>query len=321
MRSLTRILAGGLLAATLVPAAATAGPEVTPLVDARWLQSHLDDDDLVVLDVRNAIDGSDRSDYERAHIPGAVYSSYTDDGWRISDDGVPGKLPPVEDLEALIGGLGIDNDDTVVVVPAGVSSTDFGSAARIYWTFKALGHDEVAILNGGHQGWIEADGALETGSVEVSAADFEADFRPELLATTEEVEAALEADEQLVDARPAPQYEGEAKHPAARSAGTIPGAASLEERLLVKEGTAQFVDRERVLELVDVAGIRTDERILTFCNTGHWAATAWFALSEVAGYEDVAMYDGSMTEWTQDESRPLATAQRALSRLLGGSDG
>ncbi|PWG65759.1 sulfurtransferase [Spiribacter halobius] len=321
MNRFTRLVGSAVLTAGLAPALAAAGPAVTPLVDTGWLQSNLDAEDLVVLDVRSAIDGSDRSDFERAHIPGAVYSSYTGGGWRVTENGVPGKLPPVEDLEALIGGLGIDNDDTVVIVPAGSGSTDFGSAARVYWTFKVLGHDDVAILNGGHRAWVQADGALETGPVEAVGTSFEADFRPELLATTEEVEAALEADHQLVDARPAPQYEGEAKHPAARSAGTIPGAASLEERLLVQEGTAQFVDRERVFELVEVAGIRTDERIVTFCNTGHWAATAWFALSEVAGYEDVAMYDGSMTEWTQDESRPLALAQRALSRLLEGFGG
>lgn len=321
MGSITRAVRGGLAAAVLAPAVALAGPAVTPLVDTDWLQSHLGSDDLVVLDVRNAIDGSDRSDFERAHIPGAVYSSYTGDGWRVTEDGVPGKLPPVAELERLIGRLGIDNDDTVVVVPAGVGSTDFGSAARVYWTFKVLGHDDVAILDGGHRAWVQAGGALESGPAEVSTAAFDADFRPRLLATTAEVEAALETDRQLVDARPAEQYEGDAKHPAARSAGTIPGAASLEERLLVREGTAHFVDRERVLELVEVAGIRTDERIVTFCNTGHWAATAWFALSEVAGYEDVAMYDGSMTEWTQDESRPVELARRALSRLLDGFGG
>jgi len=320
MGRITRALAGGLAAAVMAPAA-LAGPDVTPLVDTDWLQAHLGDADLVVLDVRNAIDGSDRTDFERGHIPGAVYSSYTGDGWRVTEGGVPGKLPPVADLEALIGGLGIDNDDTVVVVPAGVGSTDFGSAARVYWTFKVLGHDDVAILDGGHRAWVQAGGGLESGAVDVGAARFEADFRPKLLATTEEVEAALAAGDQLVDARPAAQYEGEAKHPAARSAGTIPGAASLEERLLVREGTAHFVDRERLRRLVEVADIRTDERIVTFCNTGHWAATAWFALSEVAGYEDVAMYDGSMTEWTQDESRPVELARRALSRLLDGFGG
>lgn len=309
------VLAMG-LALALPSMAVSAGPDARPLVDVAWLQAHQGSDNLVVLDIRNAIDGGDRATFESGHIPGAVYSSYTGDGWRITENDVPGKMPPVADLEALIGGLGIDNDDTVVVVPAGVGSTDFGSAARVYWTFKVLGHDRVAILDGGHRAWVEAGGATESGSTEVSATEFRADFQPRLLATTDEVQAAIEADGSLVDARPAAQYEGEDKHPQARVAGTIPGANSLEESLLVREGTAHFVDRARVRELVEAADIRTDERVLTFCNTGHWAATAWFALSEVGGYEDVAMYDGSMVEWTSDEARPVQVAKRGLARIL-----
>jgi len=296
---------------------AQAGPSVTPLVDSQWLQTHLNDDELVIVDVRSGIDGTNAQGFANGHIPHAVYASYTGAGWRVAADGVPGKVPPVSDLEALIGSLGITNDDTVVVVPAGVGSTDFGSAARVYWTFKYLGHDSVAILNGGYQAWLDAGGAQATGPSAPVAATFTAQPRPELLADTQAVEAALDAGEQLVDARPADQYSGKTKHPAALNAGTIPGAASLEERLLVNQGTALFIDRSEVEELVSVAGIETGQPIISFCNTGHWAATAWFALSEVAELDNVSLYDGSMTEWTQDTNRPLAIAQRALSELLG----
>ena len=294
-----------------------AGPSVTPLVDSQWLQTHLNDDELVIVDVRSGIDGTDAAGFANGHIPNAVYSSYTGAGWRVAADGVPGKVPAIGDLESLIGSLGVSNDDTVVVVPAGVGSTDFGSAARVYWTFKYLGHDDVAILNGGYQGWLDAGGEKATGQSNPVAATFTAQPRPELLADTQAVEAALDAGEQLVDARPAEQYSGKAKHPAALNAGTIPGAASLEERLLVNQGTAQFIDRSEVEALVEVAGIETGQPIISFCNTGHWAATAWFALSEVAQLDNVSLYDGSMTEWTQDTNRPLALAQRALSTLLG----
>ena len=304
------------LTASLGAGVAAAGPEATPLVDSDWLATHLGDEDLVVLDVRSGIDGTDAAGFAQGHIPGAVYASYTAAGWRTTEDGVPGVLPPVDSLEALIGGLGIDNDDTVVVVPAGVGSTDFGSAARVYWTFKYLGHDDVAILNGGYRAWVEAGGDIASGSPSAEAAEFQAEPRPELLADTAEVEQALEQGDQLVDARPAAQFAGDAKHPAALRAGTIPGAASLEERLLIEEGTAYFLADEDVNELIAAAGIRDDAPVVSFCNTGHWAATAWFALSEVAGRDDVALYDGSMTQWTQDENRPLVTGQQALSQLL-----
>ena len=210
----------------------------------------------------------------------------------------------------------MSNDDAVVIVPAGVGSTDFGSAARVYWTFKLLGHDAVGILNGGLRGWVDGGGELATGQTNATAGNFTANLRPELLVSAEQVQAGANGSAQLVDARPGAQFRGEAKHPASATAGTIPGATSLEEHLLVQEGSSNFVDAAEVARLVDAAGIDGSQPIVSFCNTGHWAATVWFALSEVAGLESVAMYDGSMTEWTQDSNRPLVAGQQALSDLL-----
>ncbi|MBT3361107.1 MAG: sulfurtransferase, partial [Rhodospirillales bacterium] len=124
------------------------------LVGADWLAAHLDAPGLVVLDIRNRIDGGSREIFAKGHIPGAVYSDYLGDGWRVARDGVPGMLPPVTDLEKLIGGLGIGNDTHVVIVPGGVSAVDYGSATRVFWTFKVLGHDKVSILDGGYKGWV-----------------------------------------------------------------------------------------------------------------------------------------------------------------------
>lgn len=303
------------LALVLAPLAARA-EGLQPLVSTGWLQDNLERDDLVVLDIRNAIDGGTRATFENGHIPGAVYSSYTADGWRVKEGEVPGMLPPVEDLERLIGGLGIDNGTDVVIVPAGTGSTDFGSATRVYWTFKVLGHDRVAILNGGHRAWVEAGHELEQGWNTPAAVAFEADFRPELVADAGEVEQARHAGVQLVDNRPREQFTGEAKHPAARAAGTIPGALNLEQQRLTREGTAYMVDREMLESLIQQAEISDGGKTITFCNTAHWASIGWFALSEVAGYDNVAMYDGSMTDWTQDENRPLQTARRGLGALI-----
>lgn len=300
--------------APAVSATGEAGSQ--PLVSAQWLHDNLDRDDLVVLDIRNRIDGGDRKTFEAGHIPGAVYSSYTDDGWRTQRGDVPGMLPEVDDLEALIGGLGIDNDTAVVIVPAGVNSTDFGSATRVYWTFRVLGHDRVSILNGGHKAWTEAGLETESGWNEPVAATFRADFRPELIADADEVQEARQAGVQLVDNRPAPQYEGEEKHPAARARGTIPDSLNVQQQHLVSEGTAYMIDRETLAELLEEAEFDPEGQVVTFCNTGHWASLGWFALSEVLGHENVAMYDGSMTDWTQDESRPLQTASRGLGKFV-----
>lgn len=297
-----------LLALLLVALPLAAGARsMEPLVSVDWLERHLGGDDLVVVDVRSGIDGSDRATFEEGHIPGAVYSNYVEAGWRQSEDGVPGKLPPEEDVAELIGSLGIGNETDVVIVPAGVGSTDFGSAARVYWTFKVMGHDRVSILNGGHTAWVEAGKPLESGWNEPETARFEADFRPELIADADEVSRARDAGIQLVDNRPAPQYRGEAKHPAARASGTIPDALNLEQQKLTREGTAFMINRETLNDLMEQADVSGDRQTITFCNTGHWAALGWFALSEVGGQDNVAMYDGSMVDWSQDENRPLAS--------------
>ena len=135
-----------------------------PLVSQQWLKHHRADPDLVVLDIRSAIDGGGAEAYVQGHIPGAVHSDYDKGGWRVTRNGVPFMLPDAARLEALVGDLGIDEDSHVVVVPAGVHVLDFGSAARVYWTLKAAGHPRVSILDGGFAAW-KADPAnpIETG--------------------------------------------------------------------------------------------------------------------------------------------------------------
>ncbi len=278
-----------------------------PLVSVKWLNDNLTNDKLVVLDIRNKIDGGSKEAFEIGHIPQAVYSNYLTEGWRTTVDGIVGMLPPVNDLEILIGGLGISNDSYVIVVPGGVSSSDFGSASRVYWTFKVLGHNNVSILDGGYAAWIkQLPTQIETGTVNPTTAIFKADFQSKYLATTEDVVNALANNSSvLVDARPEEQYLGKSKHGKALAAGTIPGAFNLQQQTLVEENTSFFKDAITVAQLVKEVGIESTEGEITYCNTGHWATVAWFALSEVLGHENVKNYDGSMVDWTADPSRPL----------------
>ncbi|PMR72313.1 sulfurtransferase [Halomonas heilongjiangensis] len=311
-----------LAAGALAIAGPTHAMHPSPLVEAEWLDQQLGSDDLVVLDVRSRIDeGGDRDTFEAARIPGSRYSNYTDAGWREDRDGVAGLLPDVEDLEALIGGLGIGNDDTVVIVPAGTGPTDFGSAARVYWTFKVLGHDEVTILNGGFAGWEQQGYEVAGGPVgDTEAVSFEGTLRESLLATTEEVEAARQAEEQLVDARPPAFFTGETQSPATRAPGTIPGSVNLpHDSHLVEQDGAYYLKPEGLKAHIDELGLDREAPTVAFCNTGHWAASGWFQLSEMGGFENATMYDGSMAEWTASDSRPVRLADRgtlAVGELL-----
>ena len=278
-----------------------------PLISVDWLKSNLSNEKLIVLDIRNKIDGGSKDVFEVSHIPTAVYSNYLEDGWRTTVDGIVGKLPPLKDLEILIGGLGINNDSHVIVVPGGVSSTDFGSAARVYWTFKVLGHNNVSILDGGYAAWIgQLPNQIETGAVNPTTAIFKADFQSKYLATTADVLKALANNSSvLVDARPEEQFLGKSKSGKALAAGTIPGSFNLQQQTLVEENTSFYKDAIAVAQLVKEVGIKSTEGEIAFCNTGHWATVAWFALSEILGHDNVKNYDGSMVEWTADPARPL----------------
>src|SRR4029079_9413693 len=130
-------------------AVSVAGAHADPLVTPQWLNDHLADSVLVVLDIRPAIDGGGAQAYAAGHIPKSVHSDYDKAGWRVTRNNVPFMVPTVPELEKLIGDLGIDEETHVVVVPAGVNVLDFGSAARTYWTLKYVGVKNVSILDGG----------------------------------------------------------------------------------------------------------------------------------------------------------------------------
>ncbi|MDX0468644.1 sulfurtransferase [Sinorhizobium medicae] len=292
------------LAFTLTVLASSAlAAEVKPLVDAEWVKAKAGDENVVILDIRDKVAETELGD--KPYIEGAVVAPYASAGWRTEVDGVPGMLPPLEQITKLIGDLGIDNDDHVVIIPWGTDSSEFGGATRIYWTLKYLGHDEVSILDGGWRQYDAAGGARSAEPAKPEPATFAAEPQEELLATTEEVAAALEAGKKLIDGRPAEQYEGKSKSPIVRANGTIPGSANIEHSKLYSKDHALFARPETVKALTEAVGLAADEENITFCNTGHWASVTWFALSEVLGNKKTSMYDGSMAEWTADPARAV----------------
>ena len=305
-------LARGVMSMALAPfllviAAMSAAIAATPLVDAAWLENRLGNDGIVLIDLRNKIDGGSYETYLEGHIPSAVHSDYLKDGWRVGRDDVVGLLPEAAQFEALARKLGVSGDSHVVLVPAGVGATDFGSSARAYWTFKVFGHDKVSILDGGFAGWKAAyPDRVETGAPMAPApGDFTAVFQPQGYVTTEQVRQIVDAGKgtTLLDGRTREQFLGDAKHPKAASGGRIPGAELLFQEHAYDVSTNRL---KSVAELETVYGdLDPDLPIVSYCNTGHWAATNWFVLSEMLGHDDVKLYDGSMVEWTADGDNPL----------------
>lgn len=296
------------LALVIAPMAAFA----SPLVNPAWLSENLDDSKLVIIDLRNKIDKGSYETFLEGHIPGAIHSDYLKDGWRVSRDGVVGLLPDAEQFQSLARRLGVSDISHVVVVPAGVSSTDFGSAARAYWTFKVFGHNNVSILDGGFAAWRDfAPAKIETGAfVAPEPGNFVARFNPEFYIGTSDVAAfaANPGQALLVDGRTDEQFYAGGKHPKAAKAGRIPSAVLMDQDKAYSPEGNRLKSRDEVAEIYRNLG---DKTIVSYCNTGHWAATNWFVMSEILGQKNVKLYDGSMVEWTANTDLPLDTSGKS----------
>lgn len=304
--------------AALVLAIPARSETATPLVSTGWLKQHLNDPDVLVLDIRSAIDGGGAEAYQKGHIPSAIHSDYDKAGWRVTRGGVPFMLPTLAELEKLIGELGIDEDTHVIVVPAGVHYTDFGSAARTYWTLKVAGISNVSILDGGFAAWIAEQNAVESGPGKPSPKIFTASLNKALLADRIDVQRIEQSGgATLIDARPASFFSGKQRAPAVQAYGHIPGAVNVDSATFYDSATNRLKPQS---ELAAIAATLPAGSVVTYCNTGHWAATDWFVLSELLGRKDVRLYYGSMVDWTSDASRPLASARTKwddLKKTLG----
>jgi thiosulfate/3-mercaptopyruvate sulfurtransferase len=302
---LRRLGAAMLVSAAL--AASVAGAHAEPLVSPQWLNSHLTDANVVVLDIRSAIDGGGAEAYTAAHIPGSVHSDYDKAGWRVTRNNVPFMVPTAAELEKLIGDLGIDEDTHVVVVPAGVNVLDFGSAARTYWTLQHVGVKNVSILDGGIAAWTQARLPVESGVKAPSPKIFTATLDKSLVADVAEVEKIeTSGGATLVDARPGSFFTGKEKAPNVSAYGRIPGALSLDSGEFYDAKTNRLKPKA---ELAAIANAVPAGPVVAYCNTGHWASTDWFVMHELLGRKDAKLYAGSMVEWTSNANRPVESAR------------
>ncbi|HMB14618.1 MAG TPA: rhodanese-like domain-containing protein [Roseovarius sp.] len=277
-------------ALAVLPLAAQA--EFGPLVEPAELRAALDDGAPVVLDIRG--EGA----YEKGHVPGALNAPY---GLFRGPSDNPGELVSEAHLTEVLRGLGIDAGDSVVVVHQGSSQTDFGAAARVYWTLKSSGVSPLAILNGGMNGWAEAGEQVAKGKApSVTPSEITVSFSDKWLATREDVQAIVNGEEQaeLIDARPEDFWKGNTKHGAAAMPGTLPQSRYFTHDRWFGQDEPARIKPELIRQLAAENGFEQGDKLVSFCNTGHWAATNWFALSEVAGIDGVRMYPESMVGWS-----------------------
>lgn len=291
------LLAGGFTftvpTAALASTAAAQAAAPSPLLKPAELKALLGQPDVRVLDIRAP------KDYASGHIPGAINTPYA--AYRGPQDN-PGALPTESHLTEVLRKAGIDASSRVVVVHAGTDHTDFGAAARVYWTLKAGGLNRLSVLDGGTQDWQEAGGALDTAVPTPAASQFSYRYDRSMLVNTQELASAVSAGKTpvLLDARPLSFFKGEQRAEASARYGTLPGAQALDNARFFNADRQTLKPASELLEIVQQSGL-TRTPTVSFCNTGHWAATNWFVLSEIAGNKEVRLYPESVVEWSKTD--------------------
>ena len=267
-----------------------------PLLSPAELSPLLQQPQVRVIDIRTP------KEFAANHIQGAVNAPYGK--WRGPATN-PGELPDHDKLVALVQSLGLTADTHAVVVSHGKDTTDFGAMARVYWTLKSLGLTELSILNGGLKAWEGAQLPFSKVAIQVAPSSYAPTFDATWLSTRQEISQSIKlSNAVLVDSRPDAFYQGKTQAPAAKLAGTLPGAVQLDFNQWFAPKSTLFVDTDKAKAIAAQIQVPEGQDAVAFCNTGHWAATDWFGMSEVAGMPNVKLYAGSMVDWTQQPDFP-----------------
>ena len=273
---------------------------MSDIVSAEWLMQNLarvrvlDASWYMPADKRDA-----KAEFEAAHIPGAVF--YDIDALSDHATSLPHMLPPPEQFARDAGALGIGDDDMVVVY----DTAGIFSGPRVWFALKAMGHNAVAILDGGLPAWKAAGGTFESGPAKPKSARFTARFNPSLVRDFAQVTSAL-GKTQVLDARSAPRFEGTEPEPrAGLRSGHMPGAVNLYYRAVLT-GDGKLKDDASLQKLFSEKGVDLRAPIITSCGSGVTAAIVMLALEKL-GARQVAVYDGSWTEWGGRVDAPVAT--------------
>lgn len=273
------------------------------LVSTQWLSDHLSDPDLVVIDCSVTLEQDDngglqsvsgRASFDTGHIPGARFADLVSDLSDTNSD-YQFAMPSAEQFGAAMGALGVSNNSRVVLYDS------YGSvwAARVWWMLRWAGFDRVALLDGGLGAWKAEGRELSIEATSIDAQQFVVSLRPELIADRDEVFNAIGNDAvQLIDAMPESHYRGEMvmyDWP-----GHIPGASNTPAFSLLNE-SGHYREPD---ELSVMLNGNRDNRTITYCGGGISASSDAFILHRL-GFSDVAVYIGSLQEWTKDTANPM----------------
>ena len=275
-----------------------------PLVTTAWLAERLDAPDVRVVDATWLMPGSAgnaRADHALAHVPGAVFFDIDE----IADTAspLPHMLPSAAKFASRAKALGLGDGSRIVCY----DQTGLTSAARAWWMFRVMGHREVVVLDGGLPKWISEGRPVDDREPPARERHFSARLDHELLRDRAGVARALESGrEQVVDARPAPRFRGEAPEPRpGLASGHMPGARNLpSSALFAADGT--MLPPNALARVFADAGVDVARPVVTSCGSGITACLLALALARLGQWR-TAVYDGSWAEWGADASAAVVT--------------